>query len=64
MNLPSESTLVEASSHEGKHGTAGAGSESVNFTTPGELAVFFRNSPTCSVDHQNKKLNVLLQTNV
>jgi hypothetical protein len=39
------STPVEVSLREDKHGTAGAGFEAVNFTTPGELVVFFGNSP-------------------
>jgi len=45
MILARTSTLVEVSSHEDKHGTAGAGFETVNFTTRGELVVFFGNSP-------------------
>jgi hypothetical protein len=45
MILASTSTLVELSSLEDKQGTVGAGFETVNFTAPGELDVYFRNSP-------------------
>jgi hypothetical protein len=52
MILASTSTLVEVRAHEGKHGTAGAGFETVNSTT--HSCFFFQKLPICGGDRQNK----------